>query len=277
MVFTATIATRHEPDSQEASVKLEGRVAAITGGTRGIGRGIAEAFAAEGASVALNGRSPLKGEQALREMNQGERAIFVAGDVTKQSDVESFVDETVRRFGRIDILVNNAGGSSGFAPIVDLGDEAWQEAIDWNLNATFWGTRRAFRYMIPQQWGRVINISSVEGKHGKPGIAGYVTTKHAINGFTKTAAKEVGTLGITVNAICPGLIITDIVRENGSAAAAAMGLTFDQMVAKFAEESAIKRQNTVEEVAAMAVLLASEVGAGITGALLSVDGGTASY
>ncbi|MCC6383163.1 MAG: SDR family oxidoreductase [Dehalococcoidia bacterium] len=258
-------------------MKLEGKVAAITGGTRGIGRGIAEAFVQEGATVALNGRSQAKGEQALREMNAGERVIFVAGDVTKQSDVESFVDETVRRFGRIDILVNNAGGSSGFAPIVDLEDGPWQEAIDWNLNATFWGTRRAFRYMIPQQWGRVVNISSVEGKHGKPGIAAYVTTKHAINGFTKAAAKEVGTLGITVNAICPGLIITDIVRENGTAAAAAMGLTFEGMVAKFAEEAAIKRQNTVEEVAAMAVLLASDVGAGITGALLSVDGGTASY
>ncbi|MCC6383164.1 MAG: SDR family oxidoreductase [Dehalococcoidia bacterium] len=258
-------------------MQLEGKVAAITGGTRGIGRGIAEAFLREGARVAVNGRNPEKGAGAIAEMNADERAFFYAGDVMKRSDVEGFIDETVRRFGRIDILVNNAGGSSGFAPIVDLSDEAWLQAIDWNLNSTFWGTRRAFKYMIPQQWGRVINISSVEGKQAKPSVAPYVTMKHAINGFTKAAAKEVGTLGITVNAICPGLVITDLLMEAGPAAAEAMGLTFDQFVAQYAAEAATKRVNTVEEVAAMAVLVASDVGAGITGALLSVDGGTTAY
>ena len=149
--------------------------------------------------------------------------------------------------------------------------------MDWNVNATFWGTRRALKHMIPQAAGRIINISSVEGKHGKAGIAQYVTAKHAINGLTKSVAKEVGTLGITCNAICPGLIVTDIVRETGAAAAASMGLTFEGMIEQFTSESAIKRQNTVEEVAAMAVLLASDVAAGITGALISVDGGTAAY
>lgn len=258
-------------------MKLEGKVAAVTGGTRGIGRGIADAFLAEGARVAINGRSAEKGAQALREMNVGARATFVQGDVTKKDDVEKLIAETVRQFGRIDILVNNAGGAGGFSPVVEMSDEAWQDAMDWNVNSTFWGTRAALRHMIPQGSGRLINISSVEGKHGKPGIAQYVTAKHAINGFTKSVAKEVGTLGITCNAICPGLIITDIVRESGAAAAAAMGKTFDEMVAQFTDESAIKRQNSVEEVAAMAVLLASDVASGITGALISVDGGTAAY
>ena len=120
-------------------------------------------------------------------------------------------------------------------------------------------------------------FSSLEGKHGKPGIAAYVAAKHAINGLTKSSAQEVGTTGITVNAICPGLIETDIVRESGAAAAASMGLTYDEMVEQFSSESSIKRMNTVEEVGAVAVLLASDVGSGITGALWSVDGGTAAY
>ncbi len=258
-------------------MKLEGKVAAITGGTRGIGRGIAEAFLAEGASVAINGRSAEKGRRALTEMAAGAAAIFVPGDVMKKGDVERLIEETVARFGRIDILVNNAGGAGGFAPVAELSDEAWQLAMDWNVNSTFWATRKVLSYMIPQHAGRIINISSVEGKHGKPGLAPYVTAKHAINGLTKSVAKEVGPLGITVNAICPGLILTDIVMESGGAAAAAMGLTFDQLVEQFASESAIKRQNTVEEVAAVAVLLASDIAAGITGALISVDGGTAAY
>lgn len=257
--------------------KLDGKVAAITGGTRGIGRGIAEAFLAEGASVVLNGRSTDKGNQALEELNAGDRAAFVAGDVTQRTAVEAMVDGTVERYGRIDILVNNAGGASAFAPVAEMTDEMWQEALDWNLTSAFWATRRALQHMIPQQSGRIINVSSVEGKHGKAGLVQYVTAKHGLNGFTKAVAQEVGTLGITVNALCPGLILTDIVRSQGEAAAAAMGKTFDEMVEMFASDAAIKRMNTVEEVGAVAVLLASDAGAGVTGALWSVDGGTAAY
>ena len=131
--------------------------------------------------------------------------------------------------------------------------------------------------MIPNSYGRIINISSVEGKQGKPVFTAYVAAKHAINGMTKSIAREVGTQGITVNAICPGLVITDIIKNNGPQTAAAMGMSFEEMVDLFSQESSIKRPNTVEEVAAMAMLLASDAGAGITGAILSVDGGTASY
>lgn len=258
-------------------MQLEGKVAAVTGGSRGIGRGIVEAFLREGASVAFNGRNEEKGRRALDEMKAGDRAAFIQGDVMKKGDIKRLVDGTVERFGRIDILVSNAGGAGGFAPTAELSDEAWDEAITWNLHATFWGMKYALAHMIPQQSGRIINMSSVEGKHGKAGLAAYVASKHAINGLTKACAKEVGTLGITVNALAPGLIMTDIVRETGAEAAKAMGLTFDQMVDFFAKESAINRLNTVEEVAAMAVLLASDVGAGITGAILSIDGGTAQY
>lgn len=258
-------------------MKLAGKIAAITGGTAGLGRGIAEAFLAEGASVALMARNADKAQKVLDEIGAGERAIFVAGDVMQQGDIEGFVDQTVAHFGRIDILVNNAGGAGDLQPMVNLSDEAFDEAMKWNVYSTFWATRRALKPMLAQKWGRVINISSMEGKHGKPVFTAYTAAKHAINGMTKSLAREVGTEGVTANCICPGLVITDIIRNNGPATAEAMGLTFDEMVTMFAQEAAIKRPNTVEEVAAVAVLLASDAGAGITGAAISVDGGTAQY
>jgi 3-hydroxybutyrate dehydrogenase/3-oxoacyl-[acyl-carrier protein] reductase len=258
-------------------MKLQGKVAVVTGSTGGIGRAIAEAFLADGASVIVNGRNEEKGQKVLAEMGAGDRARFQAGDATKKDDLEAVVDSAVNHFGRIDILVNNAGGAERLAPLVDLYDEDWDLVMKWNLYSTFYASRRALTYMIPQKSGRIINISSVEGKHGKPVMTAYVTAKHGINGMTKALAKEVGTDGITVNSICPGLVITDIVKNNGPSTAAAMGMTFDEMVDLFAQESAIKRPNTVEEVAAVARLLASDEAAGITGAIYSVDGGTAAY
>ena len=144
------------------------------------------------------------------------------------------------------------------------------------LNATFWGTRRALQDMQPRQWGRIINISSVEGRQAnKSAVSHYITNKHAINGFTKAVAFEYGPLGITCNAICPGAVETDLMTNTGPAAAAAEGITYAQFLDTYAQQAAIKRLNTVEEVAAVAVLLASEQGGGITGALFDVDGGTA--
>jgi 3-hydroxybutyrate dehydrogenase/3-oxoacyl-[acyl-carrier protein] reductase len=258
-------------------MQLSGHTAAITGGTAGIGLGIAEAYLAEGANVALMARTQSKGERVLKALGAGDRAIFIAGDVMQQQDVEGFIDSTIDHFGSVDVLVNNAGGAGDLRPMVEMTDESFDQTMKWNVYSTFWASRRALRTMIDRQQGRIINISSVEGKIGKPVFSAYTAAKHAINGMTKSLAQEVGTQNITVNAICPGLIITDIVRENGPATAEAMGMSFDEMVDMFAQDSAIKRPNTVEEVAALAVLLASAAGAGITGALLSVDGGTAPY
>lgn len=258
-------------------MKLEGRIAAVTGGSAGIGRGIAEAYLAEGASVAVMARNAGKAEKMLAEVGAGNRLIFIQGDAMDQASVEGFVDQTAAHFGRVDILINNAGGAGDLQPTISLSDESFDECMKWNVYSTFWGTRRALKYMTEQSWGRIINISSMEGKHGKPVLTAYTTAKHAINGMTKSVAREVGTQGITVNAICPGLVITDIVRDNGPNTAEAMGMTFDEMVDLFSKEAAIERPNTVEEVAAVAVLLASDLGGGITGALMSVDGGTAQY
>ena len=183
----------------------------------------------------------------------------------------------MEKYGRIDILVNNAGGSKDNAPVAQLTDEAMDWALKVNLWSTFWCSRAALQHMIPQQWGRIINISSTEGKVGKPGIAIYVTAKHAVNGFTKSMAQEVGTLGITVNALCPGAIETDMMKTDGPPAAEAMGITYEALLDWFAQESAIKRLNDVEDVAIVASLLASDAGAGITGSLISIDGGSAPY
>ena len=256
-------------------MRLEGKVAAITGGTRGIGRGIGEAILAAGGKVALNGRSDDKGRQALHEIAAGDHAIFVQGDVQRRDEVNRFIDTTVETFGTIDILVNNAGGSSGFAPVAQLSDEAWDECLNWCLNATFWATKRALQTMERRQFGRIINISSVEGRHAnKRAVSHYITNKHAINGLTRAVAFEYGAIGITANAICPGAIETDIMRTAGPQAAEASGMTYAQFLDSYAQESAIKRLNTAEEVAAMAVLLCSPEGGGINGAIIDVHGGT---
>ncbi len=258
--------------------KLDGKVACITGGTRSIGRGMADAFIAEGAKVVVNGRDEAKGQACLDEMGAGGNAAFFAGDASKQEAVEGLIDFTIERYGQLDICCLNSGGVLQTAPVAQMSDEEWALEVDWNLNHVFWGMRRALQHMIPRESGRVIVTSSVEGKLGKPGIPGYSATKHAVNGLVKSAAREVGTLGITVNAILPGIIETDIVRETGPDSAVAMGVgTYDDLIAMFSSESAIKRPNTVEEVAAVAVLLASDVARNMTGCMFPVDGGTMPY
>jgi NAD(P)-dependent dehydrogenase (short-subunit alcohol dehydrogenase family) len=257
--------------------QLDGRVAVVTSSTRGLGRAIAEAFLREGALVVLNGRSEEKGRHALQELGFGDAVRFMPGDVMRREHCERVVEDAITHFGRIDILVNNAGGAQDLAPVAELTDEAFRIALDWNLWSTFWCTRRALNDMIPRGWGRIINVSSMEGKIGKPVTTAYVTAKHAINGLTKSCAAEVGPQGITVNALCPGLMDTDIVREVGSRIAQTRGITYDEFIAEFCAEAATKTMTDTADVAAVAVLLASDAGAGISGSLISVDGGTAPY
>ncbi len=257
--------------------KLDGKVACITGGTRSIGRGMADAFLAEGAKVVVNGRDEEKGQRCLEEMNAGDNATFFAGDAAKQDAVEGLIDFTIERYGQLDICCLNSGGVLQTAPVAQMSDEEWQLEVDWNLNHVFWGMRRALQHMIPRESGRIIVTSSVEGKLGKPGIPGYAATKHAVNGLVKAAAREVGTLGITVNSILPGLVETDILIATGPESAKSMGMEYAEMLDMFAQESAIKRLNTIEEIAAVAVLLASDAARNMTGCMFPVDGGTMPY
>lgn len=258
--------------------KLEGKVAAITGGTRSIGRGMAEAFLREGARVVVNGRDAAKGRQAVAEMGGGDNVAFYAGDASLQATNEGIVDFAVEHFGQLDIMCLNSGGVKQTAPVSMMSDEEWKLEVDWNLNSVFWGMRKALQHMLPRGSGRILVTSSVEGKLGKPGIPGYAATKHAVNGLVKAAAQENGTSGITINAILPGLIETDIVRETGPTSAEMMGLpSYEAMIELFTQESAIKRCNTVEEVAAVAVMLASDAARNFTGSMFAVDGGTMPY
>jgi len=195
--------------------QLDGRVAAISASTRSIGRAVAHAFLAEGAQVVINGRSADKGEQALKELDGGDNVAFFQGSATSQAEVEGLVDFAIDHFGQLDIMVCNAGGVGQSAPVVDMPDDEWQYELDLNLNHTFWATRRALRHMIPRGWGRIIAMSSIEGKHGKPNVAGYTANKHAVNGFVKSVAREVGRNGITVNAVCPGLLAPPTERSTG--------------------------------------------------------------
>jgi len=222
----------------------------------------------------INGRSEAKGKQALEEMPAGDKAHFIAGDVTRKDDCEALIDQTVARFGRLDVLVNNAGGSSGFAPVVDMTDEAWFHAQNWILNSTFWCTRRALRHMLPNKWGRIVNMSSIDGRVvNKKSASHYITCKHALHGFTKAVAFENGEEGITCNAIVAGAIETDLMLVAGRKWAEEAGVSYEDYKMGYAQNAAIKRLNTVEEVAAMTLLLCSEVGGGITGALIDVNGG----
>ena len=150
--------------------------------------------------------------------------------------IEGLVEFGIDHFRQIDIIVLNAGGVREPAPIIAMTDEEWQYELDLNLNHTFWGMRAAFRHMVPRGWGRVIAMSSIEGKEGKANVAGYTANRHAINGLVKAAAREVGQHGITVNAICPGLVVTDMLIER---AGRSMGVgSVDEVVALYTANTA---------------------------------------
>ncbi|NML90633.1 SDR family NAD(P)-dependent oxidoreductase (plasmid) [Sphingobium sp. SJ10-10] len=254
------------------------RVALVTAATSSLGRGMAEALLADGFLVVVSGRSEAKGLQAAAEMDPSGRVSFVACDALDQGQTEAMVDTVIERHGRIDVLINNAGGSSGFAPVHQLSDDAWAQAFQWNVSSAFWAVRRAVPAMLEQGFGRIINISSVQGKQAnRPNASHYVTAKHALNGFTKAVALEYGRQGITSNAICVGAVETDLMQDAGRKAAAAAGISYEAYKQRYADAAMTGRLNSVGEVAAMARLLASEAGAGITGAILNVDGGTCSY
>lgn len=257
------------------SGRLAGRVAAITAGTAGIGRAIAEAFLSEGANVVVNGRSEERGLRAVAEMGPPDRIRFFPGSAADQLVVEGLVDFTVDCFGSIDVMVANAGGTGESKPVMEMPDSEWQYELNLNLNHTFWATRRSLPHMVAKGWGRIIAISSIEGKEGKPGVAGYTANKHAINGFVKSVSREVGTSGVTVNAICPGLVMTDMLRENAGRQQGLAGV--DAVIQRYTQYTALQRCVTVEEIAALAVFLSSDESTGITGTALSIDGGSAFY
>jgi len=255
-------------------MKLENRIALITGGGRGIGRAITLAFAREGARVVLAARTGQQVEDAAAEIGNEEIALPVVCDVSDLASVELMFARVSVRFGRSpDILVNNAGIAES-APLVKTDDDLWQRHLAINLTGTFYCTRAAVPPMLEQGWGRVINIASIAGKTGAPYIAAYSASKHGVLGLTRSIALEVAAKGITVNAICPGYVDTDMTTRGIENVTAKTGRSADQALEAIKKMSPQNRLITVEEVAALALLLASDEGRGINGQAINVDGGT---
>ncbi|MEU3608527.1 SDR family NAD(P)-dependent oxidoreductase [Streptomyces sp. NPDC035033] len=253
---------------------LTGRTALVTGGTRGIGLAIAGTLHRHGAQVVITGRGEEHGRKALTRLGAGDDVTLCVADATRRPDAERAVDTVVDRYGRLDIVVNNVGGATDFATVADITDDVWHRTLALNLDTALYTTRRALTHLLPQRSGRVINISSMEGRDPDPGLCAYAAAKHALIGLTRVLAKEVGPYGITANCVCPGAVETDWVVQQGPKAARVLGTDYPGLIRHFTGRTATGRLTRPEEVAAAVLLLASHPGSGITGSCLSVDGGT---
>jgi 3-hydroxybutyrate dehydrogenase len=256
--------------------KFSDKVALITGGGRGIGRAVAVEFAREGADVVVCARTENEVQRVADEIRSecGVRAIHAVCDVADVESVKRVFARVVEEFGRgVDILVNNAGIAESTS-FIKTSDEFWQRHLAINLSGTFYCMRAALPAMIERGWGRIINIASIAGKTGAPYIAAYSASKHGVLGLTRSCALEVATKGITVNAICPGYVDTDMTERAIENITAKTGKPADETRAFIEQMSPQQRLITSEEVAALALLLASHEGRGINGQAINVDGGS---
>ncbi|HXA20369.1 MAG TPA: SDR family NAD(P)-dependent oxidoreductase [Thermoanaerobaculia bacterium] len=238
-----------------------GRVAIVTGAARGLGRAAAERLHERGASVAVNVRDRERAESLAREI--GENVLAVPGDIAADGVPEEIVRQTLERFGRIDILVNNAALARS-TRFPDLSADEWRHALEVNLTAPFLLTKAALPAMKAQHYGRIINISSTAGRTVSTlGGAHYTASKAGLLGLTRAAAKELGQFGITVNAVCPGMIDTELTRENAT----------PELLARLAASYPVPRLGTALEVADLICFAASEEAGYITGASFDINGG----
>src|SRR5579863_4995430 len=239
----------------------EGRVALVTGASRGIGRAAARALAARGASVVASARGDHADPVAVEIRASGGRAEARALDVTEPAAIEATVAEVVSHYGRLDVLVNNAGITRDQL-LLRLKRADWDAVLDTNLTAVAMLTQAVLKPMLKQRAGRIINLTSVVGQSGNAGQANYAAAKAGIIGFTKAIALEVGSRGITVNAVAPGMIDTDMTRMLPQAAQAAL-----------VDRIPLQRLGAPEDVAEAVVFLASDEASYITGHVLAVNGG----
>jgi 3-hydroxybutyrate dehydrogenase len=255
---------------------LKGKTALVTGSTSGIGLALATAFAAEGCTIVLNGFGDAREIEAIRAglaRDHGVTVTYSPADMSKGDEIAAMVADAVSAFGAVDILCNNAG-IQYVAPIDEFPVDKWNAIIAINLVSSFHTIRAALPAMKKKGWGRIIQTASAHALVASPFKSAYVAAKHGIAGLTKTVALEVATQGITVNAICPGYVWTPLVEKQIPDTAKARHMTEEQVkndVILAAQPT--KQFVTVEEVAALAVFLASDAARSITGALLPMDGG----
>ena len=242
-------------------MRLANKTAIITGGGSGIGQACARAFCREGGNVVLFGRRQQKLEETAQEL--GSQALAVQGDMTRSEDLARLVQETQDKFHRIDILVNNAGLFKG-APLHEISDEQYDEMMDINMRAVFRLTREVLPVMMEQQGGSIVHISSILGLIAVPQVAAYNVSKGALNQFSRSIAVEYGSHNIRSNAICPGLIKTDMTADL---------MKDEALMQEWSKEYPIGRFGRPEDVANACLFLASDESSFVTGAVLPVDGG----
>ncbi len=255
---------------------LKGKTAVVTGSTSGIGLAIARAYAAEGANIVINGFGAphaIEAERAGIAADFGVKARYSAADMAHGGAIATMIAEAEAHFGSVDILVNNAG-IQFVSPVEEFPIEKWDAIIAINLSAAFHAIRAALPGMKARRWGRIINTASAHALVASPFKSAYVAAKHGIAGLTKTVALEAATFGVTANAICPGYVWTPLVEKQIPETMAARGLTREQVINDvLLDAQPTKQFVTSEEVAALAVFLASDAARSITGVILPIDGG----
>ncbi|MEO5657223.1 MAG: SDR family NAD(P)-dependent oxidoreductase [Nitrospiria bacterium] len=254
-------------------MRLEHRVALVTGGGTGIGLAIARAFLAEGAKVAITARDTARLARAARELDpSGARVLGLAMDVTDRAMVERGVEAVIRQWGAIDVLVNNAG-VSGITALADPDDALWHQIIATNLTGAYLVTKAVAPQIKDHAHGRIINLSSVLGRFGVPGYAAYCASKHGVIGLTRSLALELAPRGITVNALCPGWVETAMAEQGIANGARAMGISESQFRKQAEAAVPLKRFIEPREVGELAVYVASDAAAGMTGQAVNLCGG----
>ena len=255
---------------------LKGKTALVTGSTSGIGEGIAQALAARGANLVLNGFGDAAQIEKLRAQIASRHGVTVRYDGADMSSAEAIaamMRKALAEFGAVDILVNNAG-IQHVAPVEEFPPDKWNAVLAINLSAAFHTVRLAVPAMKARRWGRIINVASAHALVASPFKSGYVAAKHGLAGLTKTVALELAEHGITVNAICPGYVLTPLVEKQIPDTAKARGITAEQVIKDVLLAAQPTRQFvTVAQIAALAVFLAGDDAASVTGAVLPVDGG----
>jgi 3-hydroxybutyrate dehydrogenase len=257
-------------------MSLKGKVALVTGSTSGIGLGIARCFAREGADIMLNGFGPadaIEKERAGMAAEFGVKVAYNGADISKAAEINAMVAAAHAELGGLDILVNNAG-IQFTAKVEDFPDAKWEQIIAINLSGAFYGTKAAIPGMKAKGWGRIINIASAHGLVGSAEKVAYVAAKHGILGMTKVAGIELANTGVTVNAICPGWVLTPLVEKQLQDRAEKDGVTVGEESDKLlAEKQPMLKFSTPEQMGGLAVFLCSDSASTITGTHVSVDGG----